>query len=119
MYALVEFTAMGKLNFALIQWRQRYDEDRIVGCDRNRLAFAPDAPAITIKAPVLPRLFLNASNELVLFAFDESQLISGQLGQLLFDPAFRDIPTSFRFESIHRCLWRQRIPCKCRAGWGK
>jgi len=47
--------------------------------------------------PGLSGTFLDASDQFVLFALNELQIVIGQLCKLLFDPAFDDIPLSFDF----------------------
>jgi hypothetical protein len=45
--------------------------------------------------------FLDATNQLIFFSFDELQIIVGQLRQLLFHFALGDVPVSFGCKRAH------------------
>ena len=47
------------------------------------------------------RTFLDAPDQLVLFAFDKLKVIISELGPLLLELAFGDVPVSFELECVH------------------
>ncbi len=50
--------------------------------------------------------FLNASEQLFLLAFDVLKVVVGELGPLLLEVAFDDVPVAFDFEFCHRAYSR-------------
>jgi hypothetical protein len=47
---------------------------------------------------------LDAAQQFVLFAFEVLEVIVGEIGPLLFEGAFDDVPVTFDFECCHMCV---------------
>src|ERR1035438_5703711 len=72
-----------------------------------------------------PGALLNPANKLFLLAFGVLEIVIRELGPLLFQLAFGDVPVAFDFKCVHNTfscfvfvfespsMWRQ----KCSRGW--
>ena len=55
--------------------------------------------------PGLACSFLDSTDQLLLLANDELEVVIGELGPFLFDLAFENVPVPFDFEFVHRCCF--------------
>jgi hypothetical protein len=54
--------------------------------------------------------FLDAANQFIFLAFDELQVVIGELRKFLFQLALGDVPVSFGGKSVHIIVWFLFLP---------